>query len=81
MISIQAQTEKILLKTLSVAMVRKLIEEQRNMRVLRLQKGFSSKETAEIIGKNVNVVNTLQNCAFNRLRQVLNRDDERDNHA
>jgi RNA polymerase sigma-70 factor (ECF subfamily) len=61
-----------LLDTLSTAMTRELTEEQRNVIVLRYQEEFSLKETAEIIGKNVNAVKALQNRAIKRLRQALN---------
>jgi len=70
---VQAQTEeKMMLETLSVVMARELTEEQKNVIVLRYQEDFSLKETAEIIGKNINAVKALQNRAIKKLRQAMN---------
>jgi len=63
--------EKMLFDKLSIAMERELTEEQRIVMVLRFQEDFSLKETAEIIGKNINAVKALQNRGINKLRQVL----------
>lgn len=46
--------ETMILERLTMVMERELTEEQRNVIVLRFQDEFSLKETAEIIGKNVN---------------------------
>lgn len=67
--------ERMLLDELSVAMDRELTEEQKNVLVLRFQEDFSLKETAEIIGKNINAVKALQNRGINRLRQALSREE------
>jgi len=73
---VQAQTEeKMLLETLSVAIVQELTEEQRNVIVLRFQEDFSLKETAEIMDKNVNAVKALQNRAVTKLREALSREE------
>lgn len=70
--SVQSKAEdKILLDRLSTAMQSELTEDQRNVIVLRFQEDFSIKETAEILGKNVNAVKALQNRGVNKLRQVL----------
>jgi RNA polymerase sigma-70 factor (ECF subfamily) len=63
--------EKMLLEELAAVMERELTEEQRNVIVLRFQEDFSLKETAEIIGKNVNAVKALQNRGINKLREAL----------
>jgi len=63
--------EKMLLENLASAMECELTEEQRNVLVLRFQEDFSIKETAEIVGKNVNAVKALQNRAIKRLRDAL----------
>jgi RNA polymerase sigma-70 factor (ECF subfamily) len=63
--------EKMLLEELSTVMERELTEDQRSVLVLRFQEDFSLKETADIIGKNVNAVKALQNRGVNKLRQVL----------
>ena len=57
-------------------MKRELTEDQRNVIVLRFQEEFSLKETAEIVGKNVNAVKALQNRGIQKLRQVLSRTDD-----
>ena len=70
---VQAQTEeKMMLETLSAVMARELTEEQKNVIVLRYQEDFSLKETADIIGKNINAVKALQNRAIKKLRQAMN---------
>ena len=73
---VQAQAEeKMLLEKLSTAMERHLTDDQRNVLVLRFQEGFSLKETAEIIGKNVNAVKALQNRGINSLRESLRQEN------
>jgi len=67
--------EKMLLEELSTAMDRELTDDQKNVLVLRFQEEFSLKETAEIIGKNVNAVKALQNRGINKLRQFLVREN------
>ena len=67
--------ENMLLEKLSGAMERELTEDQRNVLVLRFQEDFSLKETAEIIGKNINAVKALQNRGINKLRQTLGREE------
>jgi RNA polymerase sigma-70 factor (ECF subfamily) len=74
---VQKQTEeKMSLEVLSTAMERELTEEQRNVLVLRYQEEFSLKETAGIIGKNVNAVKALQNRAIKKLRQAMSPGNE-----
>ena len=63
--------EKMLLEELATVMERELTEDQRNVIVLRFQEDFSLKETAEIIGKNVNAVKALQNRGISKLREAL----------
>jgi RNA polymerase sigma-70 factor (ECF subfamily) len=60
-----------LLEKLLTTMECELTNEQRNVLVLRFQEEFSLKETAEIVGKNVNAVKALQNRGINKLRDVL----------
>lgn len=73
---VQSQTEdKLLLEKLSKIMERELTEEQRNVIVLRYQEEFSLKETAEIIGKNVNAIKALQNRGINKLREAMSREN------
>lgn len=63
--------ENMLLENLASAIKCELTEEQRSVLILRFQEDFSLKETAEILGKNVNAVKALQNRAVNRLRDAL----------
>ena len=71
---VQSRTEeKMLLEELSEAMQSELTEDQRNVIVLRFQEDFSLKETAEILGKEVNAVKALQNRGVNKLRQFMGR--------
>ena len=71
---VQSRTEeKMLLEELSEAMKSELTEEQRNVIVLRFQEDFSLKETAAIVGKDINAVKALQNRGINKLRQVMGR--------
>ena len=69
---VQSRTEeKMLLEELSEAIQYGLTEDQRNVIVLRFQEDFSLKETAEILGKEVNAVKVIQNRGVNKLRQIL----------
>lgn len=73
---VQSMTEeKLLLEKLVKTMERELTEEQRNVIVLRFQEDFSLKETAEIIGKNINAVKALQNRGISRLREAMSREN------
>jgi RNA polymerase sigma-70 factor (ECF subfamily) len=74
--SVHAMAEdKLLLDKLANIMELELTEEQRNVIVLRFQEDFSLKETAEIVGKNVNAVKALQNRGINKLRDAMSRDN------
>ena len=69
---VQSRTEeKMVIKELSDAMQSELTEDQRNVIVLRFQEDFSLKETAEILGKEVNAIKALQNRGINKLRQFM----------
>lgn len=73
---VQSTTEdKMLLEKLARTMERELTEEQQNVIVLRFQEEFSLKETAEIVGKNVNAVKALQNRGINKLREAMSREN------
>jgi RNA polymerase sigma-70 factor, ECF subfamily len=75
-ISVQSQAEdNFLLEKLAKVMERELTEEQRNVVILRFQEDFSLKETAEIIGKNVNAVKALQNRGVNKIREAMSREN------
>ena len=70
--------ENLLLDQVSTAMENELTEDQRNVLVLRFQEDFSLKETAEIVGKNINAVKALQNRGISKLRQVLSHEEGSD---
>ena len=65
--------ETMLLERLAMVMENELTGDQRDVIVLRFQEEFSLKETAEIIGKNMNAVKALQNRGLQKLRQVMSR--------
>jgi len=67
--------DKLLLEKLAKIMERELTEEQTNVIVLRFQEDFSLKETAEIVGKNINAVKALQNRGINKLREAMSREN------
>jgi RNA polymerase sigma-70 factor (ECF subfamily) len=74
--SIQTMAEDtLLLEKLANIMERELTEEQKNVIVLRFQEDFSLKETAEIVGKNINAVKALQNRGINKLRDAMSREN------
>jgi RNA polymerase sigma-70 factor (ECF subfamily) len=65
--------EQALLDELQGAIQDGLTEEQRHIIILRYQEEFSLRETAEIVGKNVNAVKALQNRGITKLRLILNK--------
>ena len=60
-----------LLDTLVMAIRNDLTEDQRHVIVLRFLEGFSLRETADIIGKQVYNVKVIQNRGIAKLRKVL----------
>ena len=50
-----------------------LTDDQRHVVILHFVEGLSMQETADVIGKSVNNIKVIQNRAFGKLRQVLNR--------
>jgi len=60
-----------LLKTIMQAIREDLTEDQRHVIILRFLEGFSLRETAKIIGKQVNYVKVIQNRGIMALRKVL----------
>ncbi len=62
---------RILLDTLIMAIRNELTEDQRHVIVLRFLEGFSLRETADIIGKQVYNVKVIQNRGIAKLRKVL----------
>jgi RNA polymerase sigma-70 factor (ECF subfamily) len=62
---------QVLLETIMRAMRNELTELQRHVIVLRFMEGFSLRETATIVKKEVNYVKVIQNRAITILRKVL----------
>ena len=70
--SIPASLEnRILFETIMLAIRNDLTEDQRHVVILRFLEGFSLRETAAIIGKEVNHIKVIQNRAIAKLRMAL----------
>ena len=63
--------ERVLMEALVSAMNSELTEDQRHVVILRFLEDFSLKETAEIIGKDVNNIKVIQNRGIAKLRKAL----------
>ena len=70
--AIEGSENKMLLEKVMLAIKNHMTKEQRHVIVLRFLEGFSLRETAEIIGKNVNNVRAIQNRGIANVRKVLN---------
>jgi RNA polymerase sigma-70 factor (ECF subfamily) len=64
--------DQILLDALDSAIHNELTDDQRQVIILRFQESFSLRETARIMGRNVNVVKVLEHRGLKKLRQILN---------
>jgi RNA polymerase sigma-70 factor (ECF subfamily) len=63
--------DRVLFDTVILAIKRHLTEDQRHVIILRFLEGFSLRETAEIIGKEVYNVKVIQNRGVAKLRKAL----------
>jgi RNA polymerase sigma-70 factor (ECF subfamily) len=63
--------DKMLVNALFTAIQNELTEDQRHVIVLRFLEGFSLRETADIIGKQVYNVKVIQNRGIAKLRKAL----------
>jgi len=63
--------ERVMMEALISAMNTELTEDQRHVVILRFLEDFSLKETAEIIGKEVNNIKVIQNRGIAKLRKAL----------
>ena len=63
--------ERVMMEALITAMNDELTEDQRHVIILRFLEDFSLKETAEIIGKEVNNIKVIQNRGIAKLRKAL----------
>jgi RNA polymerase sigma-70 factor, ECF subfamily len=63
--------DRMLFDTVILAIKRDLTEDQRHVIILRFLEGFSLRETADIIGKEVYNVKVIQNRGVAKLRKAL----------
>lgn len=63
--------ERVLMEALVSAMNTELTDDQRHVIILRFLEDFSLKETAQIVGKEVNNVKVIQNRGITKLRKAL----------
>lgn len=63
--------ERVLMEALVSAMNSELTDDQRHVIILRFLEDFSLKETAQIIGREVNNVKVIQNRGIAKLRKAL----------
>jgi RNA polymerase sigma-70 factor (ECF subfamily) len=63
--------ERVLMEALVTAMNSELTDDQRHVIILRFIEDFSLKETAQIVGKEVNNVKVIQNRGIKKLRKAL----------
>ena len=70
--------ERVMMEALIATMNTELTEDQRHVIILRFLEDFSLKETAEIIGKEVNNIKVIQNRGIAKLRKAMgiNPDEE-----
>jgi len=59
------------LRTLQESIYRDLTEEQRHVIILRFFEGFDLRQTAAILGKEINNIKVIQNRAITKLRESL----------
>ncbi len=64
--------ERMMFEAVALAIKNYLTEDQRHVIILRFLEGFSLRETAEIIGKEVCNVKVIQNRGVAKLRKALN---------
>ena len=63
--------EQNLLKELSSAILNDLTEEQKHVIILRFQEGLSLRETADVMGKEINAIKSSQKRAILKLQKSL----------
>jgi RNA polymerase sigma-70 factor, ECF subfamily len=70
--SLDAQVEqRNLLRELTSAVQNELTEEQKHVIILRFQEGLSLRETADVLGKNINAIKSLQKRGILKLQKCL----------
>jgi RNA polymerase sigma-70 factor (ECF subfamily) len=71
-VSLELQVEEqTLLKELSSAIQNDLTEEQKHVIILRFQEDLSLRETADIMGKDINAIKSSQKRAILKLQKIL----------
>lgn len=68
---------RLLFKTIMLAMRNELTEDQRHVIILRFLEGLSLRETAQIVGKEVNYIKVIQNRGIAALRKALGYEDQK----
>jgi RNA polymerase sigma-70 factor (ECF subfamily) len=68
---------QVLFRTIMQAIRDELTEDQRHVIILRFLEGFSLRETAKIVGKQVNYVKVIQNRGIAALRRVLGYEEKK----
>jgi RNA polymerase sigma-70 factor (ECF subfamily) len=63
--------ERVMMEALISAMNSELTDDQRHVIILRFLEDFSLKETADIVGKEVNNIKVIQNRGIAKLRKAL----------
>ncbi|MFN8385810.1 MAG: sigma-70 family RNA polymerase sigma factor [Anaerolineales bacterium] len=63
--------ERVMMEALITAMNSELTDDQRHVIILRFLEDFSLKETADIVGKEVNNIKVIQNRGIAKLRKAL----------
>jgi RNA polymerase sigma-70 factor (ECF subfamily) len=63
--------ERVMMEALISAMNTELTDDQRHVIILRFLEDFSLKETAEIMGKEINNIKVIQNRGIARLRKTM----------
>ncbi len=63
--------ERVMMEALISAMNTELTDDQRHVIILRFLEDFSLKETAEIMGKEINNIKVIQNRGIARLRKAM----------
>jgi RNA polymerase sigma-70 factor (ECF subfamily) len=66
-----AVDERVMMEALLSSMNTELSEDQRIVIILRFLEDFSLKETAEIVGKDVNNVKVIQNRGIAKLKKAM----------
>jgi len=68
---------QLLFRTIMLAMRNELTEDQRHVIILRFLEGFSLRETAQIVGKEVNYIKVIQNRGIAALRRALGFEEQK----